>query len=64
MGLSVSLLLIAVGLILALAVHAQTGVLEVSTIGWILTIVGFVGLLISLIVNAPHDDARTWRRWW
>lgn len=64
MGLSVSLLLIAVGLILGLAVHAQTRILDVSTIGWILTIVGFVGLLISLIVGVPQDDARTWRRWW
>lgn len=64
MGLSVSLLLIAVGLILALAVHASTGVLDVSTIGWILVIVGVVGLLISMILPGSPPDDRPYRRYW
>jgi hypothetical protein len=42
MGISVSLLLIAGGLVLLLAT-------SVTTIGWILLIVGAVGILLSLI---------------
>jgi len=42
MGISVSLLLIAGGLVLLLATSA-------TTIGWILLIVGAVGILLSMI---------------
>jgi len=49
MGLGVSIFLIAVGLILALAVHASTSGFDINTIGWILTIVGIVGLVLSMI---------------
>ena len=49
MGLGVSIFLIAVGLILALAVHTSTSGVDVNTVGWILTIVGAVGLVLSMI---------------
>jgi hypothetical protein len=49
MGLGVSIFLIAVGLILALAVHTSTSGVDVNTVGWILAIVGAVGLVLSMI---------------
>ena len=49
MGFGVSIFLIAAGLILALAVHASTSGFDINTIGWILTDVGIVGLMISMI---------------
>jgi beta-lactamase regulating signal transducer with metallopeptidase domain len=49
MGIGVSLILIAVGAILAFAVNAEVSGLEITTIGWILLIVGIAGALISMI---------------
>jgi Domain of unknown function (DUF6458) len=49
MGIGVSIFLIALGLILALAVNAHVSGLDITTIGWILTIVGLAGLVLSLI---------------
>jgi hypothetical protein len=49
-GLPVSLILIAVGAILAFAVHQDPGAsVDIDVVGWILMIVGFVGLLLSLV---------------
>ena len=49
MGLPVSLVLIAVGAILAFAVNEHPGAaVDVDVVGWILMAVGFVGLLLSL----------------
>jgi hypothetical protein len=50
-GLPVSLLLIALGAILAFAVH-QTGnpSVDVNTVGWVLLAVGLAGLLMSLLL--------------
>jgi len=48
--------LIAVGLILALAVHVNLGGLNLNLIGWILTVVGIIGLVASL---AMARQART-----
>ena len=63
MGIGVSIFLIAVGLILALAVHANTnGTIDVDTIGWILVIVGAVGLLLSLIFWSSVGTWGPWRR--
>ena len=42
MGIGVSLILIAVGLVLLLATTA-------NTIGWILLVVGIVGILLSMV---------------
>ena len=49
MGMGVSLVLIAVGAILVWAVNATVSGVELTTIGWILLIVGAVGALLSLI---------------
>jgi len=49
MGIGVSLILIAVGAVLAFAVHVSTSGFNVHTIGWILLIVGAIGALLSLI---------------
>jgi hypothetical protein len=63
MGIGVSIFLIAVGLILALAVHANTnGTIDVVTVGWILVAVGGVGMLLSLIFWSSWGGMGTWRR--
>lgn len=49
MGLPVSLVLIAVGAILAFAVHQDPGAaVNVHVVGWVLMAVGLVGLLLTL----------------
>jgi Domain of unknown function (DUF6458) len=48
-GIPVSLILIAVGAILAFAVNQDSGAtVDVDVVGWILMLVGLAGLLISL----------------
>ena len=50
MGLGVGIFLIAVGAVLAFAVHANTnGAVDVYTIGWILMGVGLASVLLSLL---------------
>lgn len=49
MGISVSLILIAVGAILTWAVEAEVSGLDITTIGVILMVVGLAGLLLSLV---------------
>lgn len=49
MGIGVSLILIAVGLVLWLAVTATVSGVAISTVGIILVAVGALGLLISLV---------------
>jgi hypothetical protein len=51
MGVAVSLIISAVGLILALAVH-PTGShqVDVNTVGWILFLLGLVGLILDLLL--------------
>jgi Domain of unknown function (DUF6458) len=49
MGIGVSLILIAVGAVLALAVDADVSGVDIQTIGWIVLIVGAVGLVLSMI---------------
>jgi hypothetical protein len=49
MGIPVSLILIAVGAILAFAINQDPGAsVDIDVVGWILMIVGLVGLLLSL----------------
>ena len=64
MGIGASLFLIAVGLILALAVGDGTyliGDFEVTTAGWILAIVGVLGLVLSMMFwsSARRGDSTT-----
>jgi hypothetical protein len=49
MGISVSILLIAVGAILTWAVTADAEGIDVNTVGVILMIVGILGLVLSLL---------------
>jgi Domain of unknown function (DUF6458) len=49
MGIGVSLFLIAVGAVLAFAVHVTTSGFNVHTVGYILLIVGAIGVLLSLM---------------
>jgi len=48
-GIGVSLILIAVGAVLAFAVHVTTTGFNVNTVGYILLVVGAIGALISLV---------------
>ena len=50
MGIGVSIFLLAVGAILAFAVHMPTDGINLDTVGVILTILGLVGLLTSLVL--------------
>ena len=62
MGLGVSLILIAVGLILALAVNTHVSGVDINTIGWIVTIVGAVGLVLSMIFWSSWAGPGYWSR--
>jgi hypothetical protein len=62
MGIGVSLILIAVGLVLALAVNADVSGLDINTIGWILTIVGAIGLVLSMIFWSSWAGPGYWSR--
>jgi len=50
MGIGVSVFLIALGLILALAVNVHVPGIDLHMVGWILTLVGVVGLVWTLIL--------------
>ncbi len=58
MGIGTSLTLIAVGAILAFAVNAEIGGIELDTVGVILMIVGALGLVISLLFLLNADRRR------
>lgn len=47
-----SLLLIATGAVLAFAVNYSIQGIEIATVGWILMVVGVIGLLFSLLFLA------------
>jgi hypothetical protein len=49
MGIGVSLILIAAGAILVWGVNGDVGSVNEDAIGWILMIVGAVGLVLSMI---------------
>jgi hypothetical protein len=50
-GIAVSLIISAAGLILALAVHPNgSHSVDVNTVGWILFVLGLVGLLLDLLL--------------
>jgi Na+/proline symporter len=62
MGVSVSLLLIAGGAILAWAVSADTSGVDLQTVGVILMVVGVVGVLLSLVFWSSWGGFGTRRR--
>jgi hypothetical protein len=51
MGIGVSVFLLAVGAVLAFAVHAVTRGFDLAVIGYILMAVGAVGLLAALMIS-------------
>jgi uncharacterized YccA/Bax inhibitor family protein len=59
MGIGVSLLLIAIGAILAFAVSATVQGIDLATVGVILMIVGAIGLLVDLLIWAPRRRPST-----
>jgi hypothetical protein len=62
MALGVSLFLIAVGAVLAFAVSVTVAGVDLVAVGWILMIVGAVGLVLSMLFwasFAPFGGART-----
>ncbi|HEY7195627.1 MAG TPA: hypothetical protein VH306_00400 [Gaiellaceae bacterium] len=62
MGVVVSLILIAVGAILAFAVTATVSGIDLDTVGVILMIVGGVGLLLSLAFWSSFGGYGVYRR--
>jgi hypothetical protein len=63
MGIGASIFLIAVGLILALAINVDTeGAVDVPMVGWILVVVGIVGMLLSLIFWSSWGGIGSYRR--
>jgi Domain of unknown function (DUF6458) len=54
MGVGVSVALLAVGAILAFAVHATVAGLDVHVVGWILMGARLLDLIVSLVMFAPR----------
>ena len=52
MGLGVGIVLVAIGAVLALAVHVNptNGAVDIHTIGWILVAVGALGIALSMVL--------------
>jgi hypothetical protein len=48
MGIGGSIFLIALGAILAFAVEANLGWLDINVVGWVLMIAGFAGLVLTM----------------
>jgi Domain of unknown function (DUF6458) len=49
MGISLSILLVAVGAVLTWAVSAEVSGIDITAVGVILMVVGIIGLLLSLV---------------
>lgn len=62
MGIPVSILLIAVGAILAFAVSATTSGVNIHTVGWILMAAGLIGLVLSMILWDSWAGGGYWGR--
>jgi uncharacterized membrane protein len=54
MGIGVSIFLIAVGAILAFAVNASVSGLDIAVVGYILMIVGVLGLIMTAFIWGPR----------
>ena len=54
MGIGISIFLIAVGAILAFAVHETVNGIDLQTVGWILMVVGALGIVLFLVVFMPR----------
>ncbi|MEQ7124339.1 DUF6458 family protein [Actinopolymorpha sp. B11F2] len=54
MGIGASIFLIAVGAILAFAIEYDVSGLDISVVGWILMVVGALGLVVTMVIWAPR----------
>jgi hypothetical protein len=59
MGIGVSIFLIAVGAVLAFPVNYSVSGLDINVVGWILMIVGVIGLIMTAFIWGPRSRART-----
>ena len=57
MGIGVSIFLIAVGAILAFAVNVTVSGLDLAVVGYILMIVGILGLVMTAFIWGPRNRA-------
>jgi hypothetical protein len=58
MGIGVSIFLIAVGAILAFALNVDVSGVELDVVGYILMIVGLVGLIMTAFIWGPRNRGR------
>ena len=58
MGIGVSIFLIAVGAILAFAVEYDLNGLDIAVVGYILMIVGVIGLIMTAFIFGPRNRGR------
>jgi hypothetical protein len=64
MGFAVSLIIAAVGFILALAVHpTHPGSVDVNAVGWILVVFGLIAFLIDLVLWSSWGPGYARRRY-
>jgi len=59
MGIGVSVFLIALGLILAVATSFDLAGLDIQIVGWILVAAGVLGLVVTTVIWAPRRRAAT-----
>jgi uncharacterized protein DUF6458 len=59
-GIGVSIFLIAIGAILAFAVSASVSGVDVQAVGWILLIVGLIGLVLSMVFWSSWGGPGYW----
>jgi hypothetical protein len=59
-GIGVSILLVAIGAILAFAVSAEVSGLDIQVVGWILLVVGILGFLMSMIFWSSWGGPGYW----
>ena len=64
MGLGVGILLAAVGAVLAFAVSATVSGVNIHAIGWILLIVGIVGIVLSMVFWSSWAGPGYWSSRW
>ncbi len=57
MGIGLGVFLLALGAVLAFAVHVSVSGLDVAVVGWVLMAAGLVGLAVDLAVLAPRRRA-------
>jgi hypothetical protein len=59
MGFGVGIFLLALGAILAFAVHASVSGLDLAVVGWVLMGAGLLGIVLDLVVFAPRRRVHT-----